>query len=71
MHVIFGGAFNGKRAYVEKMLHVGRKHQVDWIDAASETQVLSPNTEVVVVYGVETYSRTRFGYIAFTDGTMG
>jgi adenosylcobinamide kinase/adenosylcobinamide-phosphate guanylyltransferase len=63
VHVILGGAFNGKRAYVEKMLHVGGKHQVEWIDAASETQVLSPNTEVIVVYGVEHIAEPNLGIL--------
>ena len=50
MHVIFGGAFNGKRAYVEKKVQ-GRT--VQWIDVTKESPVLSPNIEIVVVYGVE------------------
>ena len=34
MHVIFGGAFNGKRAYVEQMVQ-GRN--VQWLDAEEDT----------------------------------
>ncbi|MCZ8532120.1 bifunctional adenosylcobinamide kinase/adenosylcobinamide-phosphate guanylyltransferase [Psychrobacillus psychrodurans] len=50
MHVIFGGAFNGKRAYVENMIQ-GRKAQ--WIDAELDVLVLLPDVEVVVILGVE------------------
>lgn len=50
MHVIFGGAFNGKRAYVENMIQ-GRKAQ--WIDAELDVLVLLPDVEVVVIFGVE------------------
>ena len=50
MHVIFGGAFNGKRAYVEKKVQ-GR--MVQWIDVTKESLVLSPNIEIVIVHGVE------------------
>ena len=71
MHVIFGGAFNGKRAYVEKMLHVGTKTSVDWIDAAAETHVLSPNTEVIVVFGVEHIAEPDLSILLLQNGTMG
>ncbi|WP_342600106.1 bifunctional adenosylcobinamide kinase/adenosylcobinamide-phosphate guanylyltransferase [Psychrobacillus sp. FSL H8-0483] len=50
MHVIFGGAFNGKRAYVEKYV---RRRSVQWVDAAADAVVLLPATEVIVVFGVE------------------
>ena len=50
MHVIFGGAFNGKRAYVEQRVQ-GRN--VQWLDAEADALVLLPNTEVIVVLGVE------------------
>ena len=50
MHVIFGGAFNGKRAYVEQRVQ-GRN--VQWIDVAAEAHVLLPNVEVIVAFGVE------------------
>ena len=50
MHIIFGGAFNGKRAYVEKLVQ-GRS--VQWIDATVDDLSLLPNKEVVVVFGVE------------------
>ena len=50
MHVIFGGAFNGKRAYVETLVH-GKS--VQWIDAGEDVPVLLPVTEVLVVFGVE------------------
>ena len=50
MHVIFGGAFNGKRAYVEQMVQ-GRN--VQWIDVEVDAYVLLPNVEVLVVSGVE------------------
>ncbi|QFF97903.1 hypothetical protein PB01_03220 [Psychrobacillus glaciei] len=50
MHVIFGGAFNGKRTYVEHLVH-GRS--VQWMDAAEDIPVLLPQTEVIVVVGVE------------------
>lgn len=51
MHVIFGGAFNGKRAYVEQRIE-GRN--VQWINAQEEIPVLLSNTEVIVVFGIET-----------------
>lgn len=51
MHVIFGGAFNGKRAYVEQRIE-GRS--VQWINAQEEIPVLLSNTEVIVVFGIET-----------------
>ncbi|TQR18063.1 bifunctional adenosylcobinamide kinase/adenosylcobinamide-phosphate guanylyltransferase [Psychrobacillus soli] len=50
MHVIFGGAFNGKRAYVEQFVQ-GRN--VQWLNAETDTLVLSPQTDVVVIFGVE------------------
>lgn len=50
MHVIFGGAFNGKRAYVEQRIQ-GRT--VQWLDAEVDAYVLLPNIEVIVVFGVE------------------
>ena len=50
MHVIFGGAFNGKRTYVEQMVQ-GRK--VQWLNSEVDAYVLLPNVEVVVVSGVE------------------
>lgn len=50
MHVIFGGAFNGKRAYVEQRVQ-GRN--VQWLDVTAETYVLLPNVEVIVAFGVE------------------
>ncbi|MFJ7825574.1 bifunctional adenosylcobinamide kinase/adenosylcobinamide-phosphate guanylyltransferase [Psychrobacillus sp. NPDC096623] len=50
MHVIFGGAFNGKRAYVEQRVQ-GRN--VQWLDAESDAHVFLPNMEVIVVFGVE------------------
>lgn len=50
MHVIFGGAFNGKRAYVEQRIQ-GRNLQ--WLDVVADAPILLPNTEVIVVFGVE------------------
>ncbi len=50
MHVIFGGAFNGKRAYVEQMVQ-GRN--VQWLNVEEDAYVLLPNVEVIVVSGVE------------------
>lgn len=50
MHVIFGGAFNGKRAYVEQSIQ-GRN--VQWLDVVADAPILRPNVEVVVVFGVE------------------
>lgn len=50
MHVIFGGAFNGKRAYVEQRVQ-GRN--VQWLDVEVDAHVLLPNVEVIVVFGVE------------------
>lgn len=50
MHVIFGGAFNGKRAYVEQRIQ-GRN--VQWLDVEADAYFLMPNIEVVVVFGVE------------------
>ncbi|GGA21519.1 bifunctional adenosylcobinamide kinase/adenosylcobinamide-phosphate guanylyltransferase [Psychrobacillus lasiicapitis] len=56
MHVIFGGAFNGKRAYVENRIQ-GRS--VQWMNAEEDIPVLLSNTEVVVVYGVENLEQTK------------
>lgn len=56
MHVIFGGAFNGKRAYVENRIQ-GRS--VQWMNAEEDIPVLLSNTEVVVVYGVENLVQTK------------
>lgn len=50
MHVIFGGAFNGKRAYVEQSIQ-GRN--VQWLDVVADAPILWPNVEVIVVFGVE------------------
>lgn len=50
MHVVFGGAFNGKRAYVERLVQ-GRS--VQWVDATKGNPVLLPNIEVMVVFGVD------------------
>jgi len=50
MHVIFGGAFNGKRAYVEQSIQ-GRN--VQWLDVVADARILRPNVEVIVVFGVE------------------
>lgn len=50
MHVIFGGAFNGKRAYVEQSIQ-GRN--VQWLDVVADAPILRPNVEVIVVFGVE------------------
>ena len=50
MHVIFGGAFNGKRAYVEQRV---RGRSVQWLDVEADAHVLLPNIEVIVVFGVE------------------
>lgn len=50
MHVIFGGAFNGKRAYVEQRIQ-GRN--VQWLDVEVDAHVLLPNIEVIIVFGVE------------------
>ena len=56
MHVIFGGAFNGKRAYVEQRVQ-GRN--VQWLDVEADAHVLLPNTEVIVVLGVENLQSLR------------
>lgn len=50
MHVIFGGAFNGKRAYVEERV---QGQNVQWLNAQEDIPVRLSNTEVVVVFGVE------------------
>ena len=50
MHVIFGGAFNGKRAYVEQRIQ-GRS--VQWLNVDADEHILLPNIEVIVVFGVE------------------
>ncbi|MFF2753384.1 bifunctional adenosylcobinamide kinase/adenosylcobinamide-phosphate guanylyltransferase [Psychrobacillus sp. NPDC058041] len=50
MHVIFGGAFNGKRAYVDRLV---QGQSVQWVDAGEDVPVLLPATEVIVVFGVE------------------
>ena len=56
MHVIFGGAFNGKRAYVEQMIQ-GRN--VQWLDVNADPYVLLPDIDVLVVLGVETLLETK------------
>ncbi|MFJ5769500.1 bifunctional adenosylcobinamide kinase/adenosylcobinamide-phosphate guanylyltransferase [Psychrobacillus sp. NPDC093180] len=56
MHVIFGGAFNGKRAYVENRI---QGQNVQWMNAEEDIPVLLSNTEVVVVYGVENLVQTK------------
>ncbi|MEI4768936.1 bifunctional adenosylcobinamide kinase/adenosylcobinamide-phosphate guanylyltransferase [Psychrobacillus sp. FJAT-51614] len=50
MHVIFGGAFNGKRAYVEQLV---LEREAQWLDATEEFPALFPKTEVVIIFGVE------------------
>ncbi|WP_342560240.1 bifunctional adenosylcobinamide kinase/adenosylcobinamide-phosphate guanylyltransferase [Psychrobacillus sp. FSL W7-1457] len=57
MHVIFGGAFNGKRAFVEKKL-AGR--HVQWIDAGEELPTtLFPDKEILVITGFETLQQDQ------------
>lgn len=56
MHVIFGGAFNGKRAYVEKRTQ-GR--DVQWLNVEADMHVLLSTTEVIVVVGVENLSESK------------
>jgi len=56
MHVIFGGAFNGKRAYVDKMIE-GRK--VQWLDGEGDAYDLLPYVEVIVISGVEHLLESR------------
>ncbi|ALC86577.1 hypothetical protein AM499_12610 [Bacillus sp. FJAT-22090] len=50
MHVIFGGAFNGKRAYVEQLVE---DKEAQWLDAMEDFPIVSSIAEVVIVYGVE------------------
>lgn len=50
MHVIFGGAFNGKRAYVEQLVE---DKEAQWLDATEEFPTVSSQVEVVIVFGVE------------------
>lgn len=50
MHIIFGGAFNGKRAFVEKQL---AGQNVQWINAEEEIPAILPNIEVLAVTGFE------------------
>ncbi|KQL36993.1 bifunctional adenosylcobinamide kinase/adenosylcobinamide-phosphate guanylyltransferase [Psychrobacillus sp. FJAT-21963] len=50
MHVIFGGAFNGKRAYVEQLVE---DKEAQWLDATEEFPIVSSKAEVVIVFGVE------------------
>lgn len=50
MHIIFGGAFNGKRAFVEKQL---AGQNVQWINAEEEIPAVLPNIEVLAVTGLE------------------
>ncbi|SES02826.1 bifunctional adenosylcobinamide kinase/adenosylcobinamide-phosphate guanylyltransferase [Psychrobacillus sp. OK032] len=56
MHVIFGGAFNGKRAYVEQRIQ-GRS--VQWVNAEEDIPVFLSNTEVIVVFGIENLLQTK------------
>ena len=56
MHIIFGGAFNGKRAYVDQMTK-GRK--VQWLDGEVDAYVLLPYVEVIVISGVEHLLESR------------
>ncbi|WP_313893325.1 bifunctional adenosylcobinamide kinase/adenosylcobinamide-phosphate guanylyltransferase [Psychrobacillus sp.] len=58
MHIIFGGAFNGKRAHVEKLLIEQDIQVVQWLDAAAEAPVLLPTTEAIVLSGVETVTES-------------
>lgn len=50
MHVIFGGAFNGKRAFVEQLVE---DKEAQWLDATEEFPTVSSQVEVVIVFGVE------------------
>lgn len=50
MHVIFGGAFNGKRAFLEKHL---AGQNVQWIQAGEGIPSMLPATEIVAVTGLE------------------
>lgn len=50
MHIIFGGAFNGKRAFVEKQL---TGQNVQWINAEEGIPTILPNIEVLAVTGFE------------------
>ena len=55
MHVIFGGAFNGKTAYLEKLV---ADKQVVWIDAGKSFPE-KPETEIVVLSGFEHLEETQ------------
>ena len=55
MHVIFGGAFNGKKAYAEKLV---ADKQVVWIDAGRSFPA-RPETEIVVLSGFEHLEETQ------------
>ena len=50
MHVIFGGAFNGKRAFLEKHL---AGQNVQWIQVGEEIPSMLPASEIVAVTGLE------------------
>lgn len=51
MQVFIGGAHNGKRAYVRKMLAEQEKPNVDWIEGSLPL----PNSEPIVVAGLENW----------------
>ena len=49
MHVFIGGAYNGKRDYVRKLLKAEGKDDIRWV----EGELPSPGTEPVVIAGIE------------------
>ncbi|MGE6368904.1 bifunctional adenosylcobinamide kinase/adenosylcobinamide-phosphate guanylyltransferase [Planococcus kocurii] len=53
MHIVFGGAFNGKRQYVKEQL---KNHNVDWNEARLPEIA---TRETVVIAGLENWVRQQ------------
>ena len=54
MQVFIGGAHNGKRAYVKKMLAEQEKHNIDWVEGSLPWL----GRESIVVAGLENWLRS-------------
>ncbi|SIT69857.1 adenosylcobinamide kinase /adenosylcobinamide-phosphate guanylyltransferase [Edaphobacillus lindanitolerans] len=52
MHIFFGGAHNGKREYVKRLL--GEK-EAEWIEAGGLEKLPHPRRGTVVLAGMESY----------------
>lgn len=52
MQVYIGGAYNGKRAYVRKLLV---EQQVQWIECADYKELPKANAQTIVLAGVEAF----------------